>query len=390
MSILKGKNGYWFMSAYIDGQNVTIRRSIKGDRFLTKGEAKNEYDAAIENWKFQHGKLDKQITFDQLILEYDLERERSGIRLSTRKTSDICAYAHMAALKGKSLKSALSIPNVQKWYNALRDSNSPGTVNRTSFIFRDMISLAKKNHYITSDDKDELIQIVCNVKNPKNKGKERVAWTYDEAKRFLDVIDPLSRDYAMFVSLSFLGCRFGEFLALTPDDIDFQNGQVIFQHEIMEATGNGWKDISKLKTDGSWRTKPIPNLVLDLLKRQIVNDHLKSSEELKGKKNYLWHPYNNKEKPMSRHGFRTLMGKYVAIAKVPYTTPYGLRHTASTWLGQQCHSIADVVACAKMQGNTPEVFLNTYANHVQGDTQVKIVSSVASKFEEVINKKEIA
>jgi hypothetical protein len=46
------------------------------------------------------------------------------------------------------------------------------------------------------------------------------------------------------------------------------------------------------------------------------------------------------------------------------------------WLGGQCRTVTDVAAAAKMAGNSPTVFLNTYASHVRAEDEDKLIDGV--------------
>ena len=52
-------------------------------------------------------------------------------------------------------------------------------------------------------------------------------WTLEEYEKFLASIDKDSRYYVLFETLFWTGMRIGELLALTKEDVDLKNNQIV-------------------------------------------------------------------------------------------------------------------------------------------------------------------
>lgn len=86
-------------------------------------------------------------------------------------------------------------------------------------------------------------------------------WTEDEYEKFIKSYDPESMHYVMFEILFWTGCREGELLALTMDDIDtdamkMRINKTYFRHNREDI-------ITEPKTDNSVRTIDLPEFLVE-------------------------------------------------------------------------------------------------------------------------------
>jgi integrase len=369
--IYKSSRDNWYISA-----KVTIcgkRRTLTFRGYPSKSAASADYDRAIAEWKRKHSGIFQAVFFRDLVTAYEDDRELKGIALQTRRGPDLTAFSHMKCWNNKLIKDALSDDSVKKWYRSIVTGFSINSANKTITRFKDLLRFANKNSFISTDVMDRLQSITEMLKYERKPRKEKIAWSMEEEKSFLNSIPKDSRDYPMLTLACYLGCRIGEFVALKFEDYDRETKKIKFSHQIIEATGTGtYIDTPFLKTKTSYREKPLTKDVYLLLEDFIDNTG-------KRKGDYLWTGIDG-IKPISKHSFRMTMRKYCFISGIRDNTPHGLRHTMSTWLGSQCHTVTDVVAAAKMTGNTPTVFLDTYANHIKSEDEDKLVSGVSEAF----------
>ncbi|MEC4856701.1 site-specific integrase [Mycobacteroides chelonae] len=113
------------------------------------------------------------------------------------------------------------------------------------------------------------------------------------------------------------GCRFNEATALTPADINTDEGTVRIRQSWKHGTG-GYR-LGATKTDGSRRTINVPASMLDLL-------------DLSGEFVFL----NRDNGPVRIHGFiRRVWDPAVLRSRLePKPTPHDLRHTCASWMIQ--------------------------------------------------------
>ena len=84
-------------------------------------------------------------------------------------------------------------------------------------------------------------------------------WTKDEYDCFISGIDRESKYYVIFEILFWTGCREGEMLALTKEDVDFQNNQISITKTYYRTERRDI--ITTLKTEQSVRVIDIPQFL---------------------------------------------------------------------------------------------------------------------------------
>jgi len=368
--IYQDKNGVFIKT------RVKIRGIWKGctiHGYKTKRQANDDWERAIEQWKRDHSGDFAIEFFDDLLKDYEKDRERIGISIQTRINCDQNDFFHMKEFKGKLLKDVFNEKAVKYWYQRLLETNSPNMANKVIGRFDDLANFAFVNKLIDSASHQTVLSLVRHIKADRKPSKEKTAWTMEEEQAFLNAIQRNSRNFVLFTLYCYLGCRIGEFIALRVRDYDEVHHQIVFSHQIIERTGLGEHlDSDYLKTATSYRAKPLPKPVYEVLEAYI--------KEIGGEPNrYLFTP-SWSLKPISKNAIRRMMTKYCQIAGIKRNTPHGLKHTMATWLGSKCYTITDVAAAAKMQGNTVSVFLETYANHVKAEDQDLLIKRVEDQF----------
>jgi len=168
----------------------------------------------------------------------------------------------------------------------------------------------------------------------------------------------------------FGGLRRGELLALTWDDIDFDNNTV----SITKSTAytNGQIITKAPKNKSSIRTVSIPGTIIDLLKK-----YRKEQQELKLSlgdqwqgNNYIFIQWNGKQMHPTTpyHTFKDIIKKYNATVKdpakkLPDIPLHGLRHTSATLLIAENIDIKTV--SARLGHAQTSTTLNIYAHSIK-------------------------
>lgn len=186
---------------------------------------------------------------------------------------------------------------------------------------------------------------------PSNiKNSEWNFWTYDEWKKFIDVVDDY--EYKIyFYSLYFTGMRFGEFDALNWKDFDPVAKTISITKSLSNRVDGEVFIITTPKTKNSIR-------IIDL--SDSLNNMLIEYKRYKEK-----HYYNFNEndfifgdiKYLAKTTFTRNLDKYIKIANVKRITPHGFRHSHASLLidlGCDSRQVADRL------GDTVEVIENTY------------------------------
>ena len=255
------KRGTWKVYIrYKDWQGINQVHTKRG--FATKREAL-EYEREFLLKKAK----DVNMGFVQFVEVY-MEDMKPRLKLNTYLTkrhvmdSKIIPY-----FKNKSL-AEITATDIIQWQNRLlsmRDENDKPysqtylrTVqNQLSAIFNH----ACRFYGLTVNPSKQA------GKMGKAKGKEMLFWTKEEYLKFAEAVKEKPYSYYAFQILYWCGLRLGELLALTPQDIDFDNKVIRITKSYQRLEG---KDvITDPKTPKSKRNVSMPDFLCEELKDYI-------------------------------------------------------------------------------------------------------------------------
>ena len=102
-------------------------------------------------------------------------------------------------------------------------------------------------------------------------------WTLEEYETFLDSVERDSRYFVLFETLFWTGMRIGELLALSKEDVDFENNQINIDKTFYRSGG---KDIiTPPKTEQSIRVIEIPEFLTDELRDYMEHMYMLPATE---------------------------------------------------------------------------------------------------------------
>lgn len=148
----------------------------------------------------------------------------------------------------------------------------------------------------------------------------------------------------------YTGLRIGELLALTWNDIDFDNGLLKINKEVYKIKQNGVYEtiIDKPKTKSSARIIPIPKVLLAKLK------------ELKKKSKYEHIISTNKNTIVGTRSYQRTYENILKRLNIQYKNFHSLRHTFAT---RAVEIGIDVKSLAEIMGHkNPTVTLQRYTH----------------------------
>lgn len=247
--------------------------------------------------------------------------------------------------------------DVQSWINNIRNDMSKKTMELSFFIFKAIMELGVRDDYIAKNP--------CQyVELPKKETTRKPPATYEQYRELLRVAQHRSNsNWIVLPLLYYTGCRIGEVLALTWNDIDFDN-KVIHINKQYTINNNTNKPIFKdhTKTKAGVRIVPLHKELLKVL-RVHYNDH-------KDKSPYIAHqqrngsmlPYND-----MLHLFHT----WLDIANISGITLHSFRHTYICTLvraGVPINTISRIVGHSDIA-----MTLNVYAQKELSPEDVKEV-----------------
>lgn len=291
---------------------------------------------------------------------------------------------------------------------------SPNTVKRKLAVLSSMLSQAVRWNLIKSNPM-ERVQIM--KKNSTLSEEKSTCFNLEEAEVFIQLLDsPLLYQYKnrqrknkdgkviqisgyssehqihfqlkLFLTLAiFTGCRRGEMLALTWDDIDFKNSSIKITKSVSRVKG---KVIIKTpKNKNSVRKLAIPSFIIDLFKKWKMEQkyyQISLGSEWKGD-NHIFIRWDGSlmglETP--RNAFHRLIRNYnvnrpVGAIKLPIIPLHGLRHTSATLLLSQGIDIKTV--SERLGHANASTTLNVYAHALE-----ELDRAASNKLENILTSK---
>lgn len=200
--------------------------------------------------------------------------------------------------------------------------------------------------------KENVLNFVQNLKNTEP-FKEMSFWTEEEFIKFLSAVDE-PRYKALFSFLYIIGCRKGEALSLTWNDINFATGVCRINKTLTKGFDDGKAfAITAPKTKNSVRTVTLPNNLIKLL------ENYKHSIPSLSSKDYVF----GDNAPLAFNTLRMRFVGYIQKSGVPYIRIHDLRHSAVSYMiNNGTNGVADVYIIAQRIGDNVEQIYKTYGH----------------------------
>ena len=198
-----------------------------------------------------------------------------------------------------------------------------------------------------------------------------------------------SKYYVMIVTMLSTGCRIGEIIGLTWNDIDFDNGYIDINHQIIYKRKDGkTQHYSEPPKNRTHRKIPIQNEIVDILKKHKKNTCSSGDANqymVDGYSNFVF--LNSQMKLYTPNtivrAFHEIRDSYNESAKsnetvLPNFSPHTLRHTYCTKMAE---AGMDIKVLQQIMGHkTIAVTMQIY-NHVDFDRAQRAVMEMCSVLE---------
>lgn len=288
--------------------------------------------------------IPKQLLFSQLKKLYfdDMTTQLKLHTIDTDKTVlKLFAYLDdidICDIQSKHLKKKF------RWMN--ENEYSISYMNKAYFTLNKIFKYSIKNKYTKHNPMCEFERI----KRPNEVIQDKVNfWTLEEFQTFIKVVDnPLY--YSLFSFLYYSGCRCGEALALTWDEIDFNTNTFDIHKTLYKRAGIAL--LTPPKTSHSYRKRQMPNVLVSIMQNwKNIHNSLYSLGEAKiifGGNDYL------SATTIRRHFYQ-----YQKMAKIKKIKIHELRHSHVSYLTNMGAHPQDV---AYRIGDTMEQIQKTYSH----------------------------
>ena len=245
------KTKKWMVQyTYVDWQGKRRKTTKRG--FATKKAAKQWLD----NQNLQKN-ADLDMLFEDFLELYYADMG-SRLRENTMETKRYIIELKIAPYFGKKRINEITPADIRTWQNILINAGYKQTYlktinNQLTAIF----NYASKYYGLEKNP--------CRIAGSmgKSRADEMQFWTKDEFSRFCDSIMNKRESYMAFMILYYTGCRIGELMALTVEDIDYTKKKLYITKSYQRLKK---KDvITPPKTPKSNRVIDLPEfLVIDL------------------------------------------------------------------------------------------------------------------------------
>ncbi|CUB51458.1 Transposase from transposon Tn916 [Bacillus subtilis] len=183
-------------------------------------------------------------------------------------------------------------------------------------------------------------------------------WEFEEFKKFISIVDdPMYK--AFFSTLYYSGARKGELLALTWEDINFEEKAI----NINKTDYN--RQITQPKTKASNRTIMLPSLIIDLLK--LLKEQSTVKAPIKNDYVVFGEFYNS----IATSTLDMKYNKYIINAGVKRILLHEFRHSHASYLINR--GVSPLVVAQRLGHSDVATTLNTYS-HLYPSKQVEVVA----------------
>ena len=339
-----GKGARW-RARYEDPEcrerSRTFARKVDAERFLAGVEADKARGLYVDP---SAGR--------QTVAEYAAQWQAAQVhRDSTTAVIESHMRVHVLPHLGHRPLAAVTRSEVQAWVKGRSQVLAPTTTKTVYSVLRMMFRSAVGDRLLG-------ISPCERISLPKAPPREIHPLPHDAVGRLVEVADPRFR--ALLVTAVGTGLRQGELFGLRRDRVDFLRRQLVVDGQLVLLTG-GPPKLGPPKTQASYRTVPIPDVVLEALAEHFVSWPAAVVLDAAGAEHELVFASHGGH-PIRRTAFHArVWSKTLAAAGIPRGTRFHeLRHYFASVLIEGGESVKAVQA--RLGHASAEETLNTYAH----------------------------
>lgn len=257
--------------------------------------------------------------------------------------------SHIIPFFGQKKMNEIKPTEIIQWQNLMREKEFSQTYLRMLQNQLTALFTHASTVYSLGDNPCKKVK-----KMGKSDAEKLEFWTKAEYDKFISTIEETDRYYALFEILFWTGCREGEVLALTKNDIDFINNQIHINKTYYRAEGRDI--ITEPKTEQSVRTIDIPEFLKHEIKEYV--DRLYK------------YPDDERIFPIVAEALQHKMKRHIEKAGVKKIRVHDLRHSHVAYLineGVDALIIKDI-----------KITLNTYG-HLYPNKQKELAEMLNGK-----------
>lgn len=352
MTIYKDeKRGTYYFVVRVKQNDGTIKQ-VKRRGFKTKPEAKRAEALALVN-----NEQTNSLTFQEAAINYFnwycQRRKQSSINVIKN-----IIFNHLIKEFGSTKLDKITPVHVMKFQNKIINNYSPDFLKKIHTTLSAVFNFAIKFNGHSSNP----AKITGNFELETNKRMNY--WEFNEFKEFINVVDELLYK-AFFFTLYYSGARKGELLALTWNDVDFNNCSI----DINKTEYN--RQITKPKTKASNRVILLPDFVIDLLLK--LKTDAEKAAPVKNDYVVFGEIYNS----ISTTTLDRKYASYIQKSKVKKILLHEFRHSHASYLINK--GVSPLVVAQRLGHSDVATTLNTYS-HLYPSKQTEAVAFMKEDF----------
>ncbi len=359
------------MASYKQDPNTKtwcVRFRVKEfDRVVEKRKRGFKTKKAAEYWYYQFQNMKNaekngtSMTVKQLFALYEADIKE---RLKTSSVKSACDVIRLYVIPqfGNRHVDKLTTQDIREWKTFINNKGFKFKYKSKIYCgFSAMLNFAVKYYNLPYNVVNKCGNFANN--EPKH---EMQFWTEEEFKQFISVVDDI--DFKTFFSLLYLtGCRKGEALALTWNDIDF-NKNIIHVKKSINRKGleNKSFEITTPKNKASYRDILMPNNLQTLLL-----DYKQECSSMDGfcKNSFVF----GVNVPFTEQTIRRRLNEYASLAGVKQIRVHDFRHSHASLLINKGQNI--LIVSQRLGHSDITQTLNTYG-HLFPNAQREIIDAI--------------
>lgn len=368
----------WQVRGYLGVDALTGKeKTISRQGFKTKKEARQAYNKAVTD--FENGSFkakNKRITLTELYHEWLDNVYKDSVKESTLNKTKQYFRLHILPAFGDMYVDKITANIVQKQINKWHKEFKQWKM-LYNYLIR-LLDYAVIHGYMKENIKPKLSIRKNKIKYDTEHDGIKY-YSRSQLKTLLDYIKSTNntRWYCYFRVLAFTGMRKGEALALTWNDVNFQDGTINIDKTITLGDKNRVM-VNSTKTEAGIRTISIDKITLKILdewKKEQAVEMLKYGFNTIKPNQLIFSKYSTNE-PLNLSAPYNRLLNYTKNCNLPMIPIHGFRHTHCSLLFDAGVSIKDVMN--RLGHSDIQTTMNIYA-HVT-DEQEKESAEMFARF----------
>lgn len=354
------ESGLWNVRFRVIEDGRVVNKRLSG--YKTRKAAQKAYVDFMANYAPQT--ISNNIEVEEMkfidLYNYYLVYAKNRVKESTFYDIKNVYYKHIDCYFGNKYITEITKRDILNWQAKL---DNQGYSYKYKSKIRGYVSVMLEYAVKYFDLPTNVVKQVDNFKNNTVK-QEMQVWSFEEFKKFINLVDEQIYK-ALFLTLYFTGCRKGEALALTWNDIDFDSSTLNINKSLTRKSVDTAYAITTPKNNSSIRKILIPDILIQAFKNiqkyGIGSDQLIFSD--------------NNGYPLAENTITRKFKHYTTLADIKQIRIHDLRHSHASLLISQGESI--VMVAKRLGHSNIEQTLNTYS-HLMPNEELKLISKLNS------------